>query len=116
MRSRFCDSTSADCGACPVSRVPVCEAASASAAKGALSDCAVTADTIPGIAGTQDRMQSYVELVYSEIKATKALSSKPLTTVSFGGGVSVSCTPAAASMSLSISSGDCKDSSWQLQV
>ncbi|KAF6248357.1 radical SAM enzyme [Scenedesmus sp. NREL 46B-D3] len=37
-------------------------------------------------AGTQDRMQAYVDLVCAEVKATRPLGHAPLTTVSFGGG------------------------------
>eukprot|EP00879_Flechtneria_rotunda_P018650 GHRR01019573.1.p1 GENE.GHRR01019573.1~~GHRR01019573.1.p1 ORF type:complete len:207 (+),score=38.70 GHRR01019573.1:335-955(+) len=35
---------------------------------------------------TQDRMQAYIDLVCSEIRATARLSEKPLQTVCFGGG------------------------------
>jgi hypothetical protein len=37
--------------------------------------------------GTQDRIEQYVNLVCSEIRATAALSEHPLETISFGGGV-----------------------------
>jgi hypothetical protein len=50
-------------------------------------------------AGTQDRMQAYVDLVCTEVRATRSLADAPLTTVSFGGGVSAEAESCCSSSS-----------------
>jgi hypothetical protein len=47
-------------------------------------------------------MQNYVNLVCAEVGATRALTDAPLTTVSFGGGVSLAALMATAATAAAI--------------